>query len=499
MQQEKIEARALPNEQLRLERLRRGWSRAFIAEQIGVADPKTIGRWERGDAFPSAYFLQKLCALFALPAEELGLLHRERSRTLVEHASFFFPQHARTRPAPANALRDPALPPIHTEELIGRACLRAQLKQRLGADGKSVALALNGLPGVGKTALAISLAYDDDLQALFSDGVLWANLGPEADVLEELKRWGRLLEIEESGLAHAESIEDWTRAIHAAIGSRAMLLIIDDAWSCQDALAFKIGGPNCAYVVTTRIPAVALYFAGAGTSLVKPLAEAESLQLLERFVPELVEREREGIRELARAVGGLPLALELLGAYLQTQLCTGQPRRWLAALERLKQPEERLQLVLPRTPLERQMGLPADAPISLHTTIALSYRQLDPTAQRALLALAGSLSRPENFSEEAALAVSGVSLEALDGLLDAGLLASAGQGRYTLHQTIVDFARFQEEQTLTVVPPRVRVLRQARDKVLRVPEKRPGPFRRDEAMVPALFQRPEEIVKLSSS
>lgn len=62
-----------PNERLREERLRRGWSRVYIAEQIGVADPKTIGRWERGSAFPSAHFLQKLCELFQMSAAMLGL------------------------------------------------------------------------------------------------------------------------------------------------------------------------------------------------------------------------------------------------------------------------------------------------------------------------------------------------------------------------------------------------------------------------------------------
>lgn len=62
-----------PNTQLREERQKRGWSRVYIAEQIGVADPKTIGRWERGKAFPSAHFLQKLCELFQMPAASLGL------------------------------------------------------------------------------------------------------------------------------------------------------------------------------------------------------------------------------------------------------------------------------------------------------------------------------------------------------------------------------------------------------------------------------------------
>ena len=44
--------RMLTNDQLKRERPRRGWSREYVAEQIGIADPKTIGRWERGVAFP---------------------------------------------------------------------------------------------------------------------------------------------------------------------------------------------------------------------------------------------------------------------------------------------------------------------------------------------------------------------------------------------------------------------------------------------------------------
>ncbi|HEX4716575.1 MAG TPA: helix-turn-helix transcriptional regulator, partial [Ktedonobacteraceae bacterium] len=85
MQQIKRESGPLANEQLRRERQRRGWSRASIADQIGVADPKTIGRWERGDAFPSAYFLQRLCALFEMPAEALGLWKNEEQPTPGEH------------------------------------------------------------------------------------------------------------------------------------------------------------------------------------------------------------------------------------------------------------------------------------------------------------------------------------------------------------------------------------------------------------------------------
>src|SRR6266849_3770994 len=81
----------LPNEQLRRERQRRGWSRQYVAEQIGVADPKTIGRWERGVAFPSSYFLQRLCSLFGMLAQDLGLFpgeHDDALQTVAEQRMF---------------------------------------------------------------------------------------------------------------------------------------------------------------------------------------------------------------------------------------------------------------------------------------------------------------------------------------------------------------------------------------------------------------------------
>ncbi len=60
--------------------------------------------------------------------------------------------------------------------------------------------------------------------------------------------------------ARLKSIEDWSRMLHSIIGQRRLLLVIDDAWRIEAALAFKIGGPHCAYLVTTRFPNIALHF-----------------------------------------------------------------------------------------------------------------------------------------------------------------------------------------------------------------------------------------------
>src|SRR6266852_9292385 len=57
---------------LRGERRRRGWSRKYVAEQLEVSE-YTVGQWERGKHMPYPVHIQKLCNLFEISAEALGL------------------------------------------------------------------------------------------------------------------------------------------------------------------------------------------------------------------------------------------------------------------------------------------------------------------------------------------------------------------------------------------------------------------------------------------
>lgn len=66
--------------------------------------------------------------------------------------------------------------------------------------------------------------------------------------------------------------------------------------------------------------------------------------------------------------------------------------------------------------------------------------------QQSLRALSVLPAKPDRFSEAAALAVSGQSVELLDQLLDAGLLEGVGEGWYHLHQAISDYARLQRTE-----------------------------------------------------
>jgi tetratricopeptide (TPR) repeat protein/transcriptional regulator with XRE-family HTH domain len=439
---------AKPNLRLKEERELRGWSQKYVADEIG-ADRYYLSRWEHGTASPSPYYRQKLCAVFGKNARELGLLANEAGKETpqeslqveqVNEENIFAQQAGRSAP-----IYDPTLPPplSRTARLIGRDDVFHQLKQQLCAGNGVVLTAVNGLPGVGKTSLAVELAHDDEILAYFEDGVLWAGLGPAPDVFAILNHWGTLLGLTAQHAARLKSIEDWSRMLHSMIGQRRLLLVIDDAWRIEAALAFKIGGPHCAYLVTTRFPNIALHFtSGAGEATVlHELSTEDGLVLLTRLAPEVVKNEPEGARALVRAVGGLPLALTLMGKYLRAQQHGAQPRRIRTALERLQTAGERLHLTEPLSLLERPPGLAPSMPLSLQTVISLSDRQLEEQEQLALRALSVFPPKPANFSEEAAIAVSNVPVETLDVLSDAGLLESSGPGRYTLHQTIADYAR----------------------------------------------------------
>lgn len=432
----------LPNEQLRHERQRRGWSREYVAEQIGVADPKTIGRWERGVAFPSSHFLQRLCTLFGMLAQDLGLLPAEYSSMFQAAPTQWLPRKSSACIMPVLSIVDPTIPPplVETGGLVGRDKISQQLKHTFCSGRRAALAALTGLPGAGKTALVRELLSDSDIQYHFSDGLLWVSLGLKPDVPDLLDRWAGLLGIASTEMAHLQRADERAAAIRAVIGARRILLVIDDAWRDEDALAFKVGGPNCAYLLTTRIPSVALHFANGGTIPVPELGEVEGLELLERFVPDVVSSEPGAARALVQSVGGLPLALTVMGKYLQSQTYSCQPRRLQAALKRLCQTEERLQLTMPLAPLEYSANLSSHTSVSLQIAIETSVLPLDEEARHVLSSLSVFPAKPRSFSEEAALAVGDASVESLDALIDAGLLESAGAGRYTLHQTIANYA-----------------------------------------------------------
>ncbi len=447
--------KANPQPRIRLTEARneRKLSQQQVADRIGTTHVN-VSRWERGITRPSPYFRRKLSQLFGKTEEELDLVlpappvSSNSSGPPINSSSSLAPtlpdilSAPAAPPIPANApMYDPTIPLPPTVPLVGREQALSNLKQRL-CSGKNVLLTiLHGLPGVGKTTLSSTLAHDPEIRAYFSDGILWAGLGPEANTSNILSHWGSLLGISSTEMGDLNDREAWAVAIRRTIGSRRMLLIIDDAWSLKDVRTFRVGGANCAHLITTRYPSIASQAGTDGALSISELNEDESMQLLRLLAPRVVEREEQKTRDLVHAVGGLPLALNLIGNYLRMHLYTGQERRIDAALARLSDAEERLHIGEPHGLVDRHTSLPLDTPISLKSIIAVSDRHLSPQASAALHALSVFPAKPNSFSEEAALAVADCTTETLDELLDTGLLENSGTNRYTLHQTIADYAR----------------------------------------------------------
>lgn len=446
-----------PQPRLRLTEARnqRGLSQQELADTIGT-NYVNVSRWERGITKPSPYFRRKLCTFFGMTEGELDLVPpasngRGKKATGATSAPSSAAATALVEtvevvaspPALPAAVYDPAIPLLPAIELVGREADLARIKQRLSSGGSVALTALNGLPGVGKTALSITLAHDPEIRAHFRDGVLWAGLGPNPNLPGLLSRWGSLLGISTTQMATLSSNEAWARAIRTAIGTRAMLLVIDDAWELDDALMFRVGGQNCAHLVTTRFPNIASHMTVDGATLIQSLSEEQSIKLLGLLAPQVVSREAQKVHDLVHAVGGLPLALTLMGNYLRKQAYSGPARRITAALQRLSDAEERLQLNEPHVPVESHPSLPVETSLSLQSIISVTDQLLSLEARAALYALAVFPAKPNTFSEEAALAVANCSTDELDALSDAGLLESSGseRDRYTLHQVIADYAR----------------------------------------------------------
>ena len=441
-----------PNHRLKHEREQRGWSQAKLAELVGT-NPATVGRWERGVSSPYPIHRERLCGLFNKDVQELGLIEEDYSVLEQDMAGVSGSQPV-TMSGAKPFIFDPAIPmlPLETATLIGRDDLLAHLKQQLYGEMVSGFSALSGLPGVGKTTLALALAHDHEIQEHFSHGILWAGLGIQADIEEIQARWGAHLGISQSEVTKIKSRSDWAKALRTAIGQRCMLLIIDDVWEIDDALAFQVGGPHCMYLFTTRFPQIAIQIAGGRTTAVAELSEENGVDLLAHFVPRLIEHDSTTARRLVHSVGALPLALVLMGRYLRTHTYNEQPRRLHNALQELSNAEKRMHLSdsyglsRPYSNYSHRMRY------SLQSVIALSDERLDDKqAQSMLRALSLFPPKPNTFSEEAAVAVSGQPAEALDTLCDVGLIESSGPGRYMMHQTITDYARAQIEENTAFI------------------------------------------------
>jgi DNA-binding SARP family transcriptional activator len=216
----------------------------------------------------------------------------------------------------------PAQLPPELPLFVGRAATMATVRRLLGNPNRVKhaprILAFDGMPGIGKTALAIRVAHE--LAADYPDGQLYLNL-------HGFRANSRAVTVEEalrdliSGLGVGpRSIPVGRQAMaglyRTLLHDRRALVVLDDARDAEQLTDLLPSSRNCLALVTSRRRMTALR-TSAGADLVSvPLPDREEARtlLLEHLggSPEMVAPVLDALID---ECGRLPLALAVVGAH----------------------------------------------------------------------------------------------------------------------------------------------------------------------------------------
>ncbi|MDX3642867.1 BTAD domain-containing putative transcriptional regulator [Streptomyces sp. MB09-02B] len=318
---------------------------------------------------------------------------------------------------------------------VGRAAHIAAVRAELESDRGRTALAvISGMPGVGKTGLALHIA--DQLRHAFPDGRLHLNLRGATPGTAPLAPADALVTLLHGLGLDARRIPDDVAAasalLRSALAPTRTLLVLDDAASASQVRPLLPAGAGCAVLLTSRRPLATLE---ASTHVrLEPLSPQEGALLLERASGRSwAASDGESVTRLAALCGHLPLALRVCGARLRSRAALPVQR----LVERLARQEDRLDhLELEDLSVRRSLE-------AAHEALLGSGDPRDGEAAAALV-LIGALDLPEYGAPLMAAATGRTERSAehaLDRLTEVALLQETGWGRHVPHDLVRDFAR----------------------------------------------------------
>jgi NB-ARC domain/CHAT domain len=205
----------------------------------------------------------------------------------------------------------PPLPTYYVDRPEYSQDLKNRLLKGSSSNGTLVITAIHGMGSVGKSTMAAAIAHDPGVKNHFCDGILWATLGQEPNVLSLLSGWVQALGDYNFSATDKEATSAHLRTL---VHDKTVLLVVDDAWNPADVQHFKVGGSRCQMLVTTREAAIAVVL-GVKPYPLDVMKPEQAIELLTRKLRELGHElndiERQPAANLALSVGYLPLALEL--------------------------------------------------------------------------------------------------------------------------------------------------------------------------------------------
>jgi DNA-binding SARP family transcriptional activator len=318
--------------------------------------------------------------------------------------------------------RPETLPP-ETVEFVGRS---EELRRLTGEHGDTPQIrVIEGMPGVGKTALAVHAARTVSKQ--YPDGVFYLSLhshdpaNPSLDPAEALHRLLRMLAVPATQIP--ETIGERATLWRAQLSRRRAVVILDDAARHDQVRPLLPMTGRCLILITTRRSLPDLQ--GARTLTLDVLSTDDAVTLFRRIAGPGRAQDEDKVATAVGLCGRLPLAIQLTAGRLAQEY----PSRLGDLIEQLSQSPA-------------QLGGTGAASPEVMSAFDLSYRALEPDHQRIFRRL--GVSPCSSVSLQAAAALGGCTLaeaeKAIATLLDHHLLARAPAGHFRFHDLIRGYA-----------------------------------------------------------
>ncbi|MCA9997479.1 MAG: hypothetical protein KDE56_17090 [Anaerolineales bacterium] len=306
---------------------------------------------------------------------------------------------------------------------VGRELLLATLQEWVLASDHPSPLVLEGMAGVGKTALAARLAYL--LRPHLPDGVLW--LRPDLT--------SPMTSLELLGVAYGENMTGYadlgsrSQVMRGLLAHKRALLVLDNVVTEADILPLLPPSGSCAVLLTTRRRNLTSADMAAHFYVPDFSAETEStLALFRQFLgSEWVAEEQDALLELAAWAGHLPLALDIIASRLAYEPGWTAAEFW-ARLCRA----------------QNSLATLAFAERNLASVLATSYAALLPYQQQFFSGLASFAGH--EFSVRMAADTAAVSYEEADAVLrELFCLSFVRRGQHELYRLPPVLQAFAEQ------------------------------------------------------
>ncbi|MGW6143074.1 helix-turn-helix domain-containing protein [Streptomyces sp. NPDC055140] len=385
-----------------------------LAEASGVS-ARTLSDMERGRSRgPQQRTVTALAGALALEGDEREqLVELAREGRLRDHW---------TRPTGLCEL------PRSVADFTGRAAELVWVSELVYAEsspGVGVVGLVTGSAGLGKTTFAVRAAHS--VRASFPDGVLFVDLLgmsqrplPAEDALRLMLRALGATDQQMPGDTQGRA-----SLYRALLRDKRVLVVLDNAGSEEQVRPLLPGGGAGRALITTRRLLAGLE--GVRRLVLGPLPLPEARALLTGILGERAALDGElALTRLASLCGGLPLALRIIGNRLVSR------PGWDAAELAARLADE-----------ERRLDQFTAGDLKIANAFGMSYAQLSDAARRMFRRLA--VVPGQDFDAALAVVAGGVSSkdawEALDDLVDLGLLHDSAAGRYRFHDLVRLFAR----------------------------------------------------------